>query len=90
MENLIFSLNATAPIFELMVLGYLFRRIGLIDEKAANWMNKFVFTVALPVLVFNDLASQDFAGTWNTKFVLFCFLVTSLSIALIALLSKLD
>ena len=89
MENLIFSLNATAPIFALMVLGYLFRRIGLIDEKAANWMNKFVFTVALPVLVFKDLASQDFAGTWNTKFVLFCFLVTSLSIALIALLSKL-
>ena len=89
MENLICSLNATAPIFALMVLGYLFRRIGLIDEKAANWMNKFVFTVALPVLVFKDLASQDFAGTWNTKFVLFCFLVTSLSIALIALLSKL-
>ena len=89
MENLVFSLNATAPIFALMVLGYLFRRIGLIDEKSANWMNKFVFTVALPVLVFKDLASQDFAGTWNTKFVLFCFLVTSLSIALIALLSKL-
>ncbi|MBO4749688.1 MAG: AEC family transporter [Lachnospiraceae bacterium] len=89
MSNLIFSLNATAPIFALMVLGYLLRRIGLIDDKAAAWMNKFVFTVALPVLVFKDLASQDFAGTWNTKFVLFCFLVTSLSIALIALLAKL-
>ena len=47
MENLIFSLNATVPIFTLMVLGYLFRKIGLIDEKAAAWMNKFVFKVAL-------------------------------------------
>ena len=88
MENLFFSLNATLPIFAMMVLGYLFRKIGLIDEKAASWMNKFVFKVALPVLVFKDLASQDFAGTWNGKFVLFCFGVTSLSIALIALLSK--
>ena len=88
MENLFFSLNATLPIFAMMVLGYLFRKIGLIDEKAASWMNKFVFKVALPVLVFKDLASQDFAGTWNGKFVLFCFGVTSLSIAIIALLSK--
>ena len=89
MENLLFSLNATAPIFAMMVLGYLFRKIGLIDEKAANWMNKFTFKIALPVLVFKDLASQDFAGTWNGKFVLFCFVVTSVSIAVIAMLSKL-
>ncbi len=88
MENLVFSLNATAPIFALMVLGYLFRKLGLIDEKAAGWMNKFVFKIALPVLVFKDLASQDFAGTWNGKFVLFCFIVTSVSIAVIALFSK--
>ena len=88
MENLIFSLNATAPIFALMVLGYLFRRIGMIDEKAASWMNKFVFKAALPVLGFKDLASQDFAGTWNGKFVLFCFGATIISIALIALISS--
>lgn len=88
MENLVFSLNATLPIFALMVLGNVFRRIGLIDEKAAAWMNKFVFKVALPVLVFDDLADQDFAGTWNGKFVAFCFLATSVSIALIYLLSK--
>ena len=71
-----------------MVLGYLFRKIGLIDEKASAWMNKFVFKAALPVLVFKDLAGQDFARTWNGKFVLFCFAATSISIAVIALLSK--
>ena len=89
MENLVFSLNATLPIFALMAMGYLFRRIGLIDDKAASWMNKFVFKIALPVLVFRDLASQDFAGTWNGRFVLFCFGATTVSIALISLLSKL-
>ena len=28
MENLIFSLNATAPVFLMMLLGMLFRRLG--------------------------------------------------------------
>ena len=88
MENLVFSLNATLPIFALMVLGNVFRRLGLIDERSAAFMNKFVFKVALPVLVFEDLADQDFAGTWNGKFVAFCFIATCVSIALIYLISK--
>ncbi|MCR5556268.1 MAG: AEC family transporter [Butyrivibrio sp.] len=89
MENLVFSLNATLPIFLLMVLGYIFNKIGIIDEKAANWMNKFVFNVALPVLLFGDLAEQDFFGTWDGKFVLFCFCVTIISILVITVLGKL-
>ena len=35
MENLIFSLNATMPIFLLMLLGLFFRKIGWIDEDFA-------------------------------------------------------
>ena len=31
MENLIFSLNATVPIFLMMVLGMVFRKIGWMD-----------------------------------------------------------
>ena len=87
MENLIFSLNATLPVFILMVLGYLFSRIRLIDEEAAAWTNRFVFKAALPVLLFKDLATQDFAGTWDSSFVFFCFAVTALSIGIITMLS---
>ena len=89
MENLIFSINATLPIFLLMVLGYIFNKIGIIDEKAAGWMNKFVFKVALPLLVFEDLAEQDFAGSWDGKFVLFCMFATIASIIVITLFGKL-
>lgn len=83
MDNLIFSLNATLPIFFLMVLGYVFNKLHIIDEKAASWMNRFVFKIALPVLLFEDLAEQDFAGTWNGKFVLFCIVATLLSMLII-------
>lgn len=84
MENLIFSLNATVPIFLLMALGFLFRKLGWIDEVFASKMNQFVFLVPLPILVFEDLATVDFQEVWNSKFVLFCFFVTFASIALAA------
>ena len=53
MENLIFSLNATVPIFLMMVLGMVFRKIGWMDVEFAEKMNKFVFLVPLPVLLFH-------------------------------------
>lgn len=87
MENLIFSLNATVPVFLLMVLGFVFYKIGWIDEVFASKMNSFVFKVALPVLLFEDLATVDFKDVWDTKFVLFCVVVTLLSICISTLIS---
>lgn len=87
MENLIFSLNATIPIFLMMVLGVFFRKTGLLKENMINGLNQFVFKATLPVLLFGDLAKQDFAQAWNGKFVAFCFVVTLLSISLVTLMS---
>lgn len=83
MENLIFSLNATVPIFLLMVLGLFFQKIGWISESFAMEMNRFVFLIPLPVMVFEDLATVKFEAIWNMKFVLFCFFVTVVSIGLV-------
>lgn len=80
MENLIFSLNATIPIFLLMVLGYIFNQVGIFDEAFASRMNKFVFKVALPVMLFEELSTADFSESWDTKFVLFCFVASLISI----------
>ena len=87
MENLIFSLNGTMPIFLMMVLGIFFRKTGILKENMIDGLNQFVFKVALPVLLFGDLSKQDFAEAWNGKFVLFCFAVTLLSIGLATLMS---
>ena len=87
MENLIFSFNATLPIFFTMLLGLFFRKIGLMDENFVKKMNQFVFTAALPALLFEDLSTVDFYRAWDTRFVLFCFFATLLSIGLTALLS---
>lgn len=87
MENLIFSLNATVPVFLLMMLGLFLKKLGWIDEDFAAKMNKFVFIVPLPVLVFNDLAAVDIRSVWDGRFVLFCAAVTVLSIAISAVIS---
>ncbi len=87
MDNLIFSLNATVPVFLMMALGLVFRKIGWIDDVFASKMNKFVFLVPLPVLVFEDLATVDFSEVWDLKFVLFCFGATLVSIGIAAAVS---
>lgn len=87
MENLIFSLNATLPIFFTMILGWFFRKVRLMDETFVKKMNKFVFQAALPALLFQDLATVDFFEVWDTKFVLFCFFATLISILGVTALS---
>lgn len=82
MENLIFCLNATIPIFLTLMLGYLLRRIGLYDDSFVSQMNKFVFKAALPALLFLNIAEADFYDVWDTKMVIFCFVATFCSIAI--------
>ena len=76
MEHLIFSLNATMPIFFLMVLGACFRKAGIMEGVFVDRVNQFVFKVALPVLLFADLSNSEFLKVWDTRFVLFCFVST--------------
>ena len=80
MDNLIFCLNATIPIFLLMILGLFFKNRGMFDEGFIRRMNTFVFKAALPVLLFRELSGADFLEVWDGRFVVFCFLATAISI----------
>ena len=60
MEHLIFSLNATIPIFLTMIFGMIFKKAGIFNEKFVSAANKFVFQAALPVLLFQDISGQIF------------------------------
>ena len=88
MENLVYSLNATMPIFLMMVLGYFLHRIGSMDDSFASKLNTYVFKIALPLNLFHQLAGVDILKSWDTGFVLFCFFATLLSIAIAALFAR--
>lgn len=87
MEQLLFSLNATIPVFLVMVLGYILKQLKVLDEPFIKTLNSFNYKVTLPVLVFRDIAESDFYSVWDTKYVLYCFFVTLFCISVIWLLA---
>lgn len=89
MNDLMFSLNATVPIFLLMLLGLYFNKVGIMEEDFANKINSFVFKGPLPVMLFLDLSTVNIQEAWDTKFVVFCFVVTITSIAIAAFVAML-
>ena len=66
-NNLIFSLNATIPIFLMMALGFFLQRIHLLDDHTTQKLNQFAFKVLLPALLFMDLSTADFQSVWDTS-----------------------
>ena len=89
MENLIFSLNATIPIFLVMVAGYVFRQMKIVDDGFVKTLNSFNYKITLPVLLITDIAEADFYAVWDTTFVVFCFGVTLVCILLITVFAVL-
>ena len=76
MDSFVFSLNATAPIFLIMVLGYILKQIGMLTEEFCKVANTYVFKVALPLLLFLDIAQTDLYRDFRWDFVLYCSGVT--------------
>ena len=66
----------------------LYQKKFLSDAFVAG-ANKFVFYVALPVQLFRDLAATDVRAAFDGAYVLFCFVVTLVSILGIWALAKL-
>ena len=77
MQDFIFSINVTLPIFLVMVVGWGLKQIGMLDDHFVNVANKFNFRVTLPCMLFYDIATVDIREVFDLKFVLFCALVST-------------
>lgn len=89
MDNFIFSLNATIPIFLIILLGYILRKVNFLTDEFARVTNKYVFAVALPVMLFVEISSSDIREDMDIKFFLFCLIVTIVMFALVWIIAKL-
>ena len=88
MENFLYSLNATLPIFLIMVLGKVLFRLKIINEEFTKSADKYVFYVALPALVFKDLTENNIRESFDLKYVLYCFFVTLFVILILWFLNE--
>ena len=77
MQNFLFSLNVTLPIFIIIVVGGFLKHVGLLTEGFTTVADKFVFKVALPVQLFQDIAAMDIRADFSGKFVVFCMIATT-------------
>ena len=71
MQSLKLSFDAVMPIFLLMLLGYCLRTFKLADKENFDAMNKLVFKVFLPVLLFKNIYSTDPSEVFDGKLIVF-------------------
>lgn len=78
MDSFIYSIHSTIPIFLVMIVGWIIKKCQIIDDNFVSRANKYVFHVALPVLLYKDLSKADFVSQFDIAFVLFCVIVTTI------------
>lgn len=83
MSNLIYSINATLPIFLLIILGKVLKTTKIINDEFTKTADRYVVRIALPALLFSDLTENNVGSAFDGKYVLFCFSVTIFSIAVL-------
>ncbi len=78
-QYLIDALNVTGPIFVIILVGLVLRRIGMLTEPFLQVASKLVFNICLPVLLFTTIVQLDISDTFNPDsflLTLFATLVT--------------
>lgn len=77
MENFVFALNATIPVFLVILLGFFLQKVHLLNDGFNKTANEYVFKCALPVSLFRSIAGMDFSSEFDFGFCLFCFAATT-------------
>jgi len=80
LNNFLYSLNATLPVFAVMVLGWFLKRRNFLSDDFIKVANKLTFKVALPCMLFLDIGEMDPAQLLNGRFVLYGAAVSLVSI----------
>lgn len=89
MNDLIYSLNATMPVFLVILIGYILNRMGMFKEGFISSSNKFIFNVCLPVMVFADLAKENIIASFNGSLVIYSAVITTIAFGVIWLCARL-
>lgn len=88
MDSLVYSLNATVPIFLIMLCGNLLVRKNMIDRHFATIADKFVYKICLPCLLFANLSTTNIRENFDGAYIGFCVMVTLISILAIWFLAR--
>ena len=89
LENIIYTGNIVAPVFLMILLGYLLKRIGVINENFVAITSKFVFNVSLPAFIFMKISALDLTAALDIEQIIFIYAGTLLAYLIIWIISSL-
>lgn len=73
MAELLVTLDIMLPLLIMLALGWLIRKIGWLNQQVVSVLNKLIFRLFLPVLLFNNIRTLDIASTPGLGFSAFAF-----------------
>ncbi len=71
MDSLLLSVQAVAPIFLLMLLGYGLKQCKIATKENFDAINKLIFKIFLPILLFYNIYKTDLSLVFDPKLILF-------------------
>ncbi len=92
MDNLILSFTVIMPIFIMMVLGYGLKEVKIFDIETIKKLNKAIFKMFLPALIFYNVYTSEIAEVFNLQLILYSIIsiiiVTAIAFVVIMFLEK--
>lgn len=88
LESLGFSLNVTAPIFIVLMVGIYLKRIHFINDTFIDVSSKLVFNIALPLLLFFAIQKTPLQDVTNLSLIIYAALATTVVYFLLELWAK--
>ena len=86
--DFLFSINATLPVFAVMVLGWLLRRGGFLTDGFCKVGNKLVFRLCLPAMLLRQMTAMRPGDLTDGGFLAFAFAGTLATVLLFWLLAR--
>ncbi len=82
MESLFLGIRVILPIICYMMLGYIFRRTKLAEEKTFLQLNKITFRSFLPIMIVNNIYNSDIAADFDIRVFFYALACVMLNFAL--------
>jgi len=86
-QNLIVVAGLVAPVFLIVALGYLLKKLGMINDNFVKLSSRIVFSVSLPALIFTEVSKTDLTQILNLELIGFAYAGTLVTFFIVWIIS---
>ena len=87
LSNFLYSFNAVTPIFLIVIVGVVLKKIGFVNDTFLDISEKLVFKLALPVMLFLEVAHGSISSLTDGRLIIFCIVSVTASFVLVSILA---